>query len=775
VFYELKIDEVDLCDMVRGLPMANDTSRKELKKSKSPKSNESNKRKAKVIRFAESATEKTLTELNIAQDDVVFAMDIGTRTVVGVVGVQERDFFRVIATEICEHKSRAMIDGQIHDIDQVVSAAAEVKQKLEKRIGFELKSVAIAAAGRVLKTCQVRVDRKLEQTTEIDDDLVNSLEIEGIQQAQMILDEAAEGEEKAQFYCVGYSVINYYLNGYVISKLTGHKGKDIGADVLATFLPLVVVDSLYSVMNKIGLEVRSLTLEPIAAINATIPQDLRMLNLALVDIGAGTSDIALTKGGSVIAYAMVPIAGDEITEKICQQYLVDFKNGEKIKIALSSGKEQISFTDIVKKKQVVTNGEVMSVIDDTLQLLAASISQQILEYNGKAPNAVFLVGGGSRIPRLPELIAKNLGLPSERVVVRGRDVIRDVKFCDNRLYGPESITPLGIAITAQMKYGKDFISVTVNEKKVKLFNSKKLTVADALILFGFDAQNLIGRSGRKISFTINGEGKNVRGEYGKPAEIYVNGEISSLDTSIENGDNIIVIPAQNGKDATVRASELVSGYNTGVVKLNGNPVDISPQIFINGKQVSDNELLNDGDDVQISQIRTLRELLEAGGFAAECCVIYVNNTKVSDLDYVLNDGDDVICDEMDAYREVTDSSAEDASNVSPDHVEKQTESKIEDRIAVMEDGIAALEELSPHQELSPSSPSPLFPSFEVFVNGSKIVMDGSKSQYIFVDIFNYINFDLSKPKGTIVLMLNGRPAAYTDIIRPGDKIDIYWK
>ena len=133
----------------------------------------------------------------------------------------------------------------------------------------------------------------------------------------------------------------------------------------------------------------------------------------------------------------------------------------------------------MKKKQTVTTDEVIKVVEETLQLLATTISQKILEYNNKTPNAVFLVGGGSRIPRLPELIAQQLGLPEERVVVRGRDVIRDIRFSDKKLYGPESITPFGIAITAQMYSGKDFLTVTVNEKKIKLFNSKKLMHFDS--------------------------------------------------------------------------------------------------------------------------------------------------------------------------------------------------------------------------------------------------------------------------------------------------------
>ena len=719
----------------------------ETKESGRKKRNTISKKKGRVIKLTESSQRTSDIKLGIIPDDVVFAMDIGTRTVVGVVGVQEEDYFRVLATEVCEHKIRAMLDGQIHDIDQVSSAVSEVKQKLEDRIGFTLKGVAIAAAGRVLKTCQVRVDKNFDQVTEIDADMVSSLEIEGIQQAQMILDDATAAEEKTQFYCVGYSVINYYLNGFVISKLTGHKAKNAGADVLATFLPLIVVDSLYSVMNKIGLEVRSLTLEPIAAINATIPPDLRMLNLALVDIGAGTSDIALTRGGSVIAYAMVPIAGDEITERISQQYLVDFKTSEKIKIALSSAKKDITFIDILKKKQTVTVDEVMHVIDETLQLLASTISERILEYNNKAPNAVFLVGGGSRITRLPELIAQQLGLPQERVVVRGRDVIRDIKFNDKKLYGPESITPFGIALTAQMYNGKDFLTVTVNEKKVKLFNSKKLTAADALILFGFDAQNLIGRSGKKISFSINGEERSVRGEYGKAAEISIGGKISSLDAPISYGDIITVIPAQDGKDATVRADELVTAYYTGIVMLNGNQIDISTQILINGSRVSRDTLVNNGDKVITSQIKTLGDILKMGGYNADYFDISVNNDHSCSLDYALKDMDDVVCTEMSTGLEQAD--------VGLSHT---------------------LSDISDEQVFAETAPSvETSPSFNVNVNGAPIVMDGSRTQYIFVDIFNYISFDLSKPQGTIVLQLNGRPAAFTDAIQQGDEIEIYWK
>ena len=91
---------------------------------------------------------------------------------------------------------------------------------------------------------------------------------------------------------------------------------------------------------------QALTLEPIAAINVLIPPSMRRLNVALVDIGAGTSDIAMTDAGTVIAYGMVPIAGDEITEAISDQLLLDFPFAEKAKRELIN-QNVITVTDIL--------------------------------------------------------------------------------------------------------------------------------------------------------------------------------------------------------------------------------------------------------------------------------------------------------------------------------------------------------------------------------------------------------------------------------------------
>lgn len=687
-------------------------------------------------------TQKTAKKPEIKNpEDLIFALDIGTRTVVGIVGYYEKDFFKVVAAEVYEHKSRAMLDGQIHDIEKVAEVVTEVKSKLEQTLGLALTKVAIAAAGRVLRTSQFKLEYEVDQNREITAEMVGSLEVDAIQNAQIKLDGEFSEEEKVPFYCVGYSVVNYFLNGYVIASLVGHKGKKIGVEVLATFLPHVVVDSLYTVMSKVGLEVASLTLEPIAAISVTIPKDLRLLNLVLVDIGAGTSDIAVTKDGSVVAYGMVPVAGDEITEKIAQEFLVDFNTAEKIKISLSSENENIEYTDILGKKYQVTTKKALEIIKTSVENLANSIAEKILEFNLKTPNAVFLIGGGSQIPGLPEKLAENLGLQPERVAVRGRDVIQNIKTKIKKLSGPESITPFGIAMMAYTQKGQDFMSVTVNGERIKLFNSKRLTIADSLILVGFNPDTLIGRSGKTLKFTLNGKPVTVRGEFGTAAEIFLNSKPASLDTGINIGDFVDVKPARNGKDAVKYISEYVKNPGGITVVLNDEKINLIPEIIVNGVNKPANTKICEEDAVHIAEVITLSDFTIKYDLKLKDYELLVNGQNKS-LDYFLANND-----RIEHYPK------KETITVSKSVTENDTKIRIPET-----------------ETLTGTNKN----EYVVTVNDKKIVLNSEKS-YIFVDIFSHINFDLTNPQGNIILKLNGKPANFTDTINAGDIIEIYWE
>ncbi|MGB9803216.1 cell division protein FtsA [Desulfofundulus sp.] len=679
--------------------------------------------------------------LKASPENTIFALDIGTRSVIGLVAVPEDGRLRIAAQRLVEHRRRTMLDGQIHDIPGVAEAVRMVKNELEEELGFSLRYVAIAAAGRSLITRSCH----MEQETgggEIDRYEVNALELAAIQQAHREL--ASELPPGTQdFICVGYSIVSYYLDGYPISSLIGHRGKTIGADVLATFLPGSVVNSLYAVLQRVELEPLSLTLEPIAAIEAAIPENYRLLNLALVDIGAGTSDIAITRDGSIIACGMVPVAGDEITEEIVQTCLVDFDTAERMKRELVRG-EDIHYTDIVGMENTVSCQELLARIDPALEKLAREISTQILAQNGgRPPRSVFCVGGGGQVPGLTEKIARHLELEKNRVVLRDRRNLGQVLIVegDDKIPGPEGVTVAGIALVALRKLGHDFIHIMVNGVEHRLFNTREFTVGNVLALTGFNPRLLIGQNGKNLSFTLNGKRQVIYGGLSKPARILVNEREANMQTRVCHGDRIVVHPAVNGTDARVTVADLLPPPGTITVYVNGRPAEIAAQCLINGQVAQPHREIPHGSEVEICSVKPLFEWLAEHLSASPAQLgtwgVLVNG-RVASPACRLHGGDRIDCHPE----------GEGKGNWDPESPAS----------------------ICPGQNTPPALKHGE-ESITVTVNGSPLTLTG-RSSYIFIDIFNYIDLDLRELAPPIRLILNGREASFTDELHNGDTIEI---
>ncbi|HAN09541.1 MAG TPA: cell division protein FtsA [Clostridiales bacterium] len=666
--------------------------------------------------------------MNEENNNLIFGLDIGTRTVVGVVGYKREKNFEVIAMDIEEHDSRAMVDGQIHDIAEVAKAVGLVKERLEAKIGCELKEVAIAAAGRSLKTYSVRVDNEID-LTKITKKHIRMLEIDGVTLAEEKLKQELNDDD-LEYFCVAHTVVNYYLDGYVITNLEGHGGKLISAVVLATFLPKSVVDSLYAVVNRVGLNVTTLTLEPIAAINVAIPEKLRLLNLCLVDIGAGTSDIAITKDGSITAYGMIPIAGDEITEQLIHNYLVDFSTAEKIKIDCSR-EENIVFADIFATIITVPKAEILKLLEPIIEQLADKVASKIIELNaGKAPNAVFCVGGGGQVPGFTKALAKFLGLKEDRVALRSSKLIENIEYKSDYLEGTNIVTPIGICVTSAHQKGYNFIEVKLNGMIVRLLNSRKLKILDAGIVKEFNHENLIGRKGKDLKFTLNDKQKKIIGEMGEQAEILLNGKSADLETFIKEGDNIIIKPAKNGKDARAFISDFIEGEEPFYVMINDQNVEVKPNIRLNKMTVDISMQIETDDEVVITKIKTVEELCKQQGTQYESKTIYVNNKK-TDIHHHIKEGDIIYIEEYFIENEKK-----------QNNFEKSFTKSYNNDIIIL--------------------------------NNEKIELSSEKKPYMFVDLFNYIDVDTASKKGKLEMKLNKEKVSLTDIIKDGDIAEIKW-
>ena len=553
---------------------------------------------------------KTPPPKAVKQHERIFALDIGTRSVIGIVAEEGDDEnLHVIATDRLEHKTRAMLDGQIHDVPQVAAIVEKVKNSLIEKTG-PIKTAAVAAAGRALYT--MTAEAEMEVNGLITAEQQRNLDFAGVQAAQAALAESHTVDDPSRYYCVGYSTIRYVLDDIQLKMLIGQRGKKAKAVVIATFLPRQVIDSMQSALHATNLEMRALTLEPIAAINVLIPPTMRHLNLVLVDIGAGTSDVAITKNGSVIAYGMVPLAGDEVTEAISQRFLLDFNIAERIKRQASSG-EDVKFTDILGTEYTLTAKEILEPVMPNIENLANAIAKQIFELNGDTPQAVMLVGGGSQTPGLAKFVADALGMPENRVAVRKPDMVDGIVDIPEELHYPDAVTPLGILKIASLNT-LHFLSVYVNDEEYSLFNFRELTVSDALLNAGINMRKYNGHPGLGLMVNIGTEKKFFPGTLGTFAKIMLGEEEASLDTVIRDGSRITVIPGENGTTPTVRLGDLVTAGQEYTIYINGREKHIRQRVTINGKEAEADQLLADGDVIESREFKTLGEALLAAGY-----------------------------------------------------------------------------------------------------------------------------------------------------------------
>ncbi|NLI67141.1 MAG: cell division protein, partial [Bacilli bacterium] len=242
-------------------------------------------------------------------NEQVFALDIGTQSVTGVILLKKGKSFEIIDLYTKHHDERAMLDGQIQNVIEVANIIKDVKEHLEEKHG-PLSEVCVAAAGRALKTVRAEASVSLNGQPITKEEEIKHLELSAVQQAQIKL---AEESDVKDYHCVGYSVTHYRLDGDIIGSFIDQIGDEASVEVIATFLPKIVVESLIAALERADLKMKALTLEPIAAIHVLMPESMRRLNVGLIDIGAGTSDIAISDEGTIVAYGMVPVAGDEIT------------------------------------------------------------------------------------------------------------------------------------------------------------------------------------------------------------------------------------------------------------------------------------------------------------------------------------------------------------------------------------------------------------------------------------------------------------------------------
>ena len=335
------------------------------------------------------------------------------------------------------------------------------------------------------------------------------------------------------------------------------------------------------------------------------------------------------------------------------------------------------------------------------------------------------------------------------MALRGEEVMQAIEFLESDIRKDSLlVTPVGICLSFY-EQNNNFIFVTFNEQRVKLYESNRLTVVDAAIQADFPNDGLFPKRGKELQFTVNGKQRIVRGLPGEAATITVNGKEADIHTPIHSNDVICVKESTAGNAAVLELGQIAEYKENLAVLVNDKKILIPRFAIVNGQMQSKYYEIKDEDSIEFLDYCTVGQLAEfMDVMLTEDTYLYVNrmradmNTRVYENFSVVWSREEQELSDLDQREELQ---QEDEKGV----VEEEKESAREEKVADQ--------------------------TITVIVNDAPVVMSG-KSSYVFVDVFDYIEFDLSRSRGRgIVTTLNKRPAQYMENIYNGDRIEIYWR
>ena len=398
----------------------------------------------------------------------------------------------------------------------------------------------------------------------------------------------------------------------------------------------------------------------------------------------------------------------------------------------------------------------------TVDKMTTAVAAKIKELNGdKTVSAAFIVGGGGKIHGYAESLAEKLGVIQERVALRGEEVLQEVTFLQQDIKkDPLLVTPIGICMNYYHQKNS-FIMVRLNGERVKLYNNNKLTIVDAALQAGFKNEDLFPRRGKEIRYNINGVDKVERGAAGESAVITMNGKPAGMNTRLEPNSDIEIVLSTQGEDAILRIEKLEEYRGQQVTfVVNGTRVTCPKCVEVNGELKPGAYEVQNGDVIEIRSYYTVEQIAEFMDVEVDMTEdVFVNNRSV-DMDTRVYDNFTLDWTTL-AYA----SAEEQPLDENGDPVSDSEEEDYSADAAQTEDNAAT----TPAQSVGVTQ------TIQVIVNNEPVTLTGRK-EYIFVDIFDYYEFDLKAGNGrSVITQLNGEDAAYVAVLKNGDRITLAWK
>jgi cell division protein FtsA len=378
----------------------------------------------------------------VKENPIVVGLDIGTTKIAAIVGQQDQ-YGKIKVLGIGRADSQGVARGEVVNIEMTVSAIKDAVAQAEQQSGVEIKVVYVGIAGEHISSKQNRdIYTLADQDTEVSD-----LDIKAMIQNMHRL--ALEPGERI----IPVLPQEFFIDGNPVAKTPiGMCGSRLEANFHIITGKVAAAQNIKKCVERAGLQMIGLILEPLASSASVLSEEEMEAGVCLVDIGGGTTDIAIFQDNIIRHTAVIPFAGNIITEDIKTGCMVLKKQAEKLKVRFGSALPQENHDNEIISIPGINGRERKEI---SMQMLAKIINARMEEivqqvyfeirssgYANKLIGGVVITGGGSQLKHLKQLVEYHTGL-SARVGLPTEYLAKDTK---DDLKNPMYSTAIGLII-----------------------------------------------------------------------------------------------------------------------------------------------------------------------------------------------------------------------------------------------------------------------------------------------------------------------------------------
>jgi len=382
------------------------------------------------------------------RSEYYLALDIGTevaKALVFQVDLKEKNA-AVIGVGKEPQRKGNMQSGAVSDISGAIETCQiAINKALEKANIKKVKKAIVGIAGELVKgtTTTVHYERGNPDSRIDFPELKNIIQKVQEKAYERIQDQISwETGQDIDVKLINAAMVDVRIDGYQVTNPIGFQGRDVSISIFNAYAPVIHLGALQAIADELRIDLLSIAAEPYAVARSVDYDDALDFNAIFIDIGGGTTDIAVVRNGGLEGTKMFAFGGRAFTKKLAQELRIDFDEAEDLKIKYAQGK--LGSDVSLKVEQILQN-------DCTVWLNGVELSLDEFANSDVLPSKILLCGGGSGLPGIKKaLMSKEWlhKLPFAKAPVinylQPSDVVR-IKDMTNELKNPQDVTPMGLA------------------------------------------------------------------------------------------------------------------------------------------------------------------------------------------------------------------------------------------------------------------------------------------------------------------------------------------